>query len=563
MHTLAAQIRNTVRLKAADCAATQGQFADALLWCYGFHHELAHQQFTALVQRSPDCALGHWGLAYSCAPFYNRPWSWFTDSQKRYTAETGYLALQKAQSLLQNHATDSTTDNNLQRGLIKNLQLLFRSIDPADEQTFLLWQYEYADAMQELVNHHQTHPDIVSLTAEALLTRTPWQLWDLQNGEALPDSKAADAIELIESCLQKKQQTTQQHPGLLHMHVHALEMSSEPERAVQSAEGLRDLLKLSETVPPHLPHMATHIDVLTGEFQLAIETNQQAAEIDKDIVQQADEFYLISRLHNLHLMLFCAMLTGRWQESQQAQQQIEQLALESDTDNSEDLLAVSIEGFYANRVHAEIRFGQWQAVTNATNRVDKKFAHSPYAVALNHYSRTVALANLRDKSEALKALKAFEAARREVPAWYLINNNPADDILTVAQYMMEGEYNYHNGGRNRGLQLLQLAVKASDDLSYCEPWPWMHPPRHALGALLLDQNRIDEATLVYETDLGMRGDLPRCLQHPGNVWALKGLEECYKRLNQKPALEKISSMLSAATAYADVEIDSSCFCRHD
>jgi len=565
MYTLASEIQTTVRLTASDCVTTQAQFADALLWCYGFHHELAHRQFAELIQRTPECALGYWGLAYSCAPFYNRPWSWFTESQKKLTAQTGFNALAQAESLLQNPSTTSTAETNLHRYLVENLQLLFRNTHPVDEHTFLKWQHEYAAAMKGLVTRYESHPDIVSLTAEAQLTCTPWQLWELRSGEALENSHVLYTIELIESCLKLTDDSSpqqDQHPGLLHMHIHALEMSAEPERSEQSAEGLRDLLQLTNPVPPHLPHMATHIDVLTGRYQQAIETNRQAAAIDRTIDQQPDEFYLISRLHNLHLMLYCAMLAGRWQDSLEAQRHIEQLTLESETAYSEDLLSVSIEGFYANRVHADIRFGQWQAAANATEQVHEKFAQSPYARALTSYAHAVALANLGERTLVLEAMRNFELARKEMPAWYLINNNPADNILATAQYMMEGEYNYHIGDTRRGLQLLRQAVSASDDLAYCEPWPWMHPPRHALGALLLDQKYIDEATVVYETDLGLNDELPRCLQHPGNVWALKGVEECYQRLGREISLQKIKPVIEQALTYADLNISSSCFCRH-
>jgi len=564
MQTLAPEIQTTVRLTASDCATTQAQFADALLWCFGFHHEQAHRQFTELIQSSPDCVLGYWGLAYSCAPFYNRPWSWFNESQKKLTAKTGFNALNQAESLLQNASTTSNDETNLHRHLVETLKLLFRDVHPVDQHTFLLWQHEYAAAMKRLVTNHQSHPDIVSLTAEAQLTRTPWQLWDIRSGEPLENSNVVYAIGLIESCLKETGQLSLQqgqHPGLLHMHVHALEMSAEPERSAQSAEGLRDLLRLTNPVPPHLPHMATHIDVLTGRYQQAIETNRQAAAMDRTIDQQPDEFYLISRLHNLHLMLYSAMLAGRWQDSQEAQRRIEKLTLESDTANSEDLLSVSIEGFYANRVHANIRFGQWQAAVNATVQVHEKFSQSPYALALTSYAHAVALANLGETTLALKAMRNFEVARKDMPDWYLINNNPADNILAVAQYMMEGEYNYHIGDTKQGLQLLRQAVSTSDELAYCEPWPWMHPPRHALGALLLDQQCIDEATVVYETDLGLNDELPRCLQHPGNVWALKGAEECYQRLGREFSLKKLKPALEQAFTYADLNIPSSCFCR--
>lgn len=34
---------------------------------------------------------------------------------------------------------------------------------------------------------------------------------------------------------------------------------------------------------------------------------------------------------------------------------------------------------------------------------------------------------------------------------------------------------------------LRRAVDLCDQLNYDEPWGWMQPPRHALGALLLEQ----------------------------------------------------------------------------
>jgi tetratricopeptide (TPR) repeat protein len=57
-----------------------------------------------------------------------------------------------------------------------------------------------------------------------------------------------------------------------------------------------------------------------------------------------------------------------------------------------------------------------------------------------------------------------------------------------------------------------------DTLRYDEPWGWMMPVRHALGALLLEQGHYDEAEAVYTKDLEL---------HPGNGWALKGLATVY------------------------------------
>ena len=88
----------------------------------------------------------------------------------------------------------------------------------------------------------------------------------------------------------------------------------------------------------------------------------------------------------------------------------------------------------------------------------------------------------------------------------------------------------------------------------------MHPPRHALGALLLEQGRIDEARVIYERDLGHDDALPISRQNRGNVWALTGLAECLKRLGD-PKADEAAATLAAVLPLADMAIASSCFCR--
>ena len=60
----------------------------------------------------------------------------------------------------------------------------------------------------------------------------------------------------------------------------------------------------------------------------------------------------------------------------------------------------------------------------------------------------------------------------------------------------------------------------------------MQPTRHALAALILEQDRVEEATAVYRADLGYDGTLSRACQHPDNVWNLHGYHECLGRLGR-------------------------------
>ena len=82
---------------------------------------------------------------------------------------------------------------------------------------------------------------------------------------------------------------------------------------------------------------------------------------------------------------------------------------------------------------------------------------------------------------------------------------------------------------------LRKAVELNDyGLVYDEPWGWMHPARHVLGALLLEQGFINDAVQLYREDLGLSldGKDARCC-HPNNIWSLKGLEECFIAITEE------------------------------
>ena len=122
-------------------------------------------------------------------------------------------------------------------------------------------------------------------------------------------------------------------------------------------------------------------------------------------------------------------------------------------------------------------------------------------------------------------------------------NNWATDILAVGEKMMEGEIEYHKGNYGDAFEHLRECVNRNDNLAYTEPWAWMHPPRHALGALLMEQRQFKEAEAVYRADLGLDDTLPRCLQHHNNVWALHGLAECLRERGETEELKIISKKI--------------------
>jgi tetratricopeptide (TPR) repeat protein len=178
-----------------------------------------------------------------------------------------------------------------------------------------------------------------------------------------------------------------------------------------------------------------------------------------------------------------------------------------------------------------------------------------------HYAKAVAHSALGNVSEAESEKALFLAAKTRVPESRRVHNNTVVDLLGVAEEMLYGELEYRKGNHEEAFAHLRRSVALDDALPYDEPWGWMQPTRHALGALLLEQGRIDEAEAVYRSDLGLDGKLSRACQHPDNLWSMHGLHECLMRRGEKRESALIKQRLDLAVARAEVPIKASCFCR--
>ena len=211
------------------------------------------------------------------------------------------------------------------------------------------------------------------------------------------------------------------------------------------------------------------------------------------------------------------------------------------------------------RVHVLIRFGRWDELIAETLPADPELYCSTTATI--HYGRGVAHAAKGQISQAVAEREAFSAAYARIPDSRYLFNNTSRDILAVAAAMIDGEISYRQGDFDQAYSELRRAIALDDALPYDEPWGWMQPTRHAYGALLLEQNHVEEAARVYAADLGLDPTLNRSCQHPNNVWSLHGYHECLQRQGRTEEAAIIGRQLELAKARADVPILASCACR--
>ena len=401
--------------------------------------------------------------------------------------------------------------------------------------------------------------DVCALFAEALLNRTPWALWDLETGEPAAGADTLEVIGVLERGIGALEAAGEpDHPGLLHMYIHALEMSPSPERALRSADRLRELVPDAG----HLRHMPTHIDIQCGYYQATVDWNAAAVAVDRKLFERDEDpgvWHTLSFAHNYHFMLYGAMFLGQYRAAMEATAGIVEAIPEAALRVESPPMADWLEGFVAMQVHAPIRFGRWRDILAMPLPEDRELYCA--TTAMLRYARGIAHAVLADVAAAKAEQALFEAAAARVPASRTVFNNTCVDLMAIAAEMLRGELSYRTGDHDTAFGHLGTAIELSEDLPYDEPWGWMQPPRHALGALLLEQGRVEEAEAVYRADLGLDDDVPRACRHPENVWSLHGFHECLVRLGKETEARLVAPRLELALARTDVPIESSCLCR--
>lgn len=524
-----------------------------LNWTYAYNHEEAVSCFREAIEHDPDCAMAWWGIAYAGGPFYNRPWIRYTEREIAETLPQCHDAAIEARRALDR----ANNDRPDERALIEAISVRYRSRDENDHRILNRWHREFTDEMRKVYAAFSRDLDVTALFAEAAITCTPRQLWDLETGRPNPDALTGEAISVLETAIGEFENTGTWHPGVLHMYVHAMEMSPFPERALRAADMLRGL------VPDggHIEHVAAHICVLCGDYAQAMEQSRRAVRVDDKYLDIAGpfNFYTTARCHDLHLYMYTAMFLGHYSTAIAAANRICATATPELVAASFPFMASILDGYSAMRTHVYVRFGKWRELIR--DELPECPERTPIRVAMHYYGKGVAYSALGDIENAERARTRFDRHLRTIPEDAIFLSNSVRNILLVGEAMLEGELEYRKENHDLAFQALRLAVERDDNLNFTEPWAWMHPPRHALGALLLQQGRLEEAETVYRADLGYTQEIARCSQHPDNVWAIHGLLECVKENGDSSEVQVLEQKLRFAQARADVSIASSCYCR--
>ncbi|MPY86962.1 MAG: hypothetical protein GEU99_03480 [Luteitalea sp.] len=481
---------------------------------YGFNHAEAGRAFREAARLDPTCAMAYWGQALVLGPNINAP----MDPE----AEPEAYKLAKKAVELKAHASPR------EEAYIDALAERY-SGNPDDR---VARDRAYADAMHDLVKRYPDDLDAAALYAEAVMDLRPWGYW---MPDGTPHEGTADVVALVESVIERNPN----HPGAVHLYVHLIEPTDQPERAEAAADRLQTLMPAAG----HMVHMPSHIYQRVGRYADAARSNELAVAADEDYIAQcrAQGLYPMGYYpHNIHFLWFAATMDGRGQLAIESARKTASKA--SDEAVAElPLLA----GFRTVPYYALTRFGHWDEMLKEPAPPKENL----FLTGVWHYARGLALIAKAQLAEAEQELAEVERIAADKSLDYtLFSPNTAAAILAIAPEVLGGELAAAGKDYDTAVARLTYAVRLEDGLVYTEPSEWHYPTRHALGAVLLEAGRTREAETVYWEDLK---------RNPENGWALYGLAQALRAQEKKDQAALIEQRFEQAWARADVKLTAS------
>ena len=500
-------------------------FDQGLRLAWGFYFPESIASYLEAARHDPDHPMPYWGMAHAMGPNPNSRYSGMPDDPKG----EGFKAIKKAMDRIEN-ASD------MEAKLIHALHTLYDKDTYPDAKRR---DQAYLAAMRKLNRDYPNDPDIAALYASSYMSIKRWNYWDDQ-GEPISETLAvAEALEHIMS-------NDLSHPGVLHLHIHLIEASAEPERALVAADNLE------RTIPivGHVVHMPSHIYVRVGQYQKALEQNIRSQKVDKEFAEiwgdlplpNLGTYPLSHKIHSGHALDFV-----RYAASVQGNYDLASKSAWTMANSIKDNQIMIMQG--QKRVAAPWQvlktFAKWDEILE----LKPKHTGTPYLDGIWSYvkgSAYLAKGNNEQASQELTKLK--QIINLPDVDKYRAGATPVSRVLKAAAYGLEGEIFLAGGKYSEAIDAFTLAVALEDQNNYTEPPDWPHPMRLYLGSALIAAKKFKEAEKVYRRDLDW---------NKNNGWSLFGLQQSLQLQGKTEEAETIHKEFLLAWQRADVELNDS------
>ncbi len=402
--------------------------------------------------------------------------------------------------------------------------------------------------------------DVAALYAEALMNRTPWQLWDLPHGRARRGRQhgrgegGAGAGD--------RDRGRPRHPGrAAPVHPPDGDVRRPGDRRCAPPTGCAASCPTPATCSTCRP-TSTCSAVTTSAW---CRDNTAAIVADEKFLERdgAMNFYTLYRVHNYHFKIYGAMFlravrdrAGRPPRSSRRHPG----GAAAGPGAADGRLARGVPRHARPRADPLRQMGRRSSTcrcptTRALLRHDGDDSTTPRASP-----SPPPAGSPRPRPSATCSVRRSPGSRR--PGY--CSTTPASTSSPSPSAMLDGELEYRKGNFDAA-----FAAPAALDRTATTTCPTTSRgagcsrPGTPTARCCWSRAASRRPKPSTAADLGLDEHAPARLQHPDNVWTLHGYHECLVRLGRDGEARIMAQQLRIALALADVPIEASCFCRLD
>lgn len=430
--------------------AVRDDFNRATALLHSFWWTESRRAFEHVLQSDSHCAMAHWGIALT---WWGNPFAGLKSAQM---VEGGKAAIDKAKA--------SAPPTAREKGFIDAAAILFSSTDPATQPARVA---SYEEAMARVAADNPSD-------VEARI------FWALAIAQAAKPTDKTFANQLkAAAILEPLFKQMPQHPGIAHYIIHSYDVPALATKALSAARAYADIAPSA----PHALHMPSHTFTRVGLWKESVATNARSAQV----AEQAGEFG--DALHALDYMTYAYLQMGMDADAQQAASRANTLmAKQADVGGVPNAFAIA-----AIPARVALERQDWKAASQLEVRPSPG---TPYAEALTHFARAVAMARSGNPAAAkpdiarLAALRERETELKD-PYW--------TEIVDIQRRGAEAWVLFAEGKRDDSIRLMSAAADAEDatEKAAITPGP-LAPAREMLGTLLLESGKPADALKAFE-----------------------------------------------------------------
>ena len=449
-----AQEHGEVNFEVACDEAVQATFDDALARLHNMIYVSARERFEEVIEEDPNCAMGYWGVATT---LFQPLWGTRPSEED---LRSGKKNIDKALELV---------DSDKEKYLIESTAAFYKEPETAEFWTRI---ERWADGLERAYEKYPNDIEIASFYSLSRLTIAQ----RADNRDPYHDE--------AESILREIYEEVSTHPGAIHYSIHATDVDGRAENALDMVEAYGRIAPDN----PHALHMPSHIYVRLGDWPEVINWNKASAEAA--LLHSVNGAVSHHYVHAKDYLVYAYLQRGE-------DDLIDPILDEVWSKDPHQASFVSAFHFAAIPARLAVERRDWEEAADLEPRSPEylPWDDSRWAEGMTRLAKGLGAVHTgnvdaaRDAEQKLKELRDHAKAE---------DAGDMADYIEIERLILAGWIAKADGNAERAVESLKSAVELESNTEKHPVSPGaLLPPNEALGDLLMELDRPDEALEAY------------------------------------------------------------------